>query len=332
MTDCKLSIIVPVYNVEQTLERCVDSLIDQDLDVESYEIIMVNDGSIDQSQTIANMLVGKYPNVLLFNQENQGLSGARNTGMQNARGKYLMFVDSDDYIATNCLKKLVDTCEKHSLEVCHFSLTSVREKGNFRGSIGSLKTDTIYSGYDILLDGRLIGSACSNLYLRSFMDKYQLMFYRGITHEDVEFSMRLYCHVKRVLIIKDEIYFYTYNTSSLSKDRRNIEKENKYVCDAAVIGRLSKEYVQQHVKDERIKDLVIRRVNTSVVANLYTLLKQKSRPALVVENLIDAYRENGLFPIWGKCLNWKSRLMGFVFCNAYLYKKIYRFKRRKFEF
>ena len=88
-----LSIIVPVYNVEKYLERCVDSLIDQNLDIEDYEIILVNDGSTDDSQKVAECLVDKYSNVSLYCQENRGLSGARNTGMRHAKGKYFLFVD-----------------------------------------------------------------------------------------------------------------------------------------------------------------------------------------------------------------------------------------------
>lgn len=331
MANCILSIIVPVYNVEQTLERCVESIVNQDICVDNYEVIMVNDGSTDQSQAVANRLVSKYSNVVLINQENQGLSGARNTGMRNAHGKYLMFVDSDDYISSNCLRKLIDTCEKNGLEVCHFSLTSVRKRGNFRGSIGSLKTTTIYSGYDILLDGRLIGSACSNVYLKSFLDKHQLMFYRGITHEDVEFSMRLYCHLKRLMIVEDEIYFYTYNTSSLSKDKKSIEKENKYVCDSAIVAKLSKDYVNNNNVPPFIKDLVIRRINTSVVGHLFSLLMKPFCLVEIVENLLKAYRENGLYPIKGKFLNWKTMILSYVLNYEKLYIKIYKYQRRKYE-
>lgn len=324
----KLSIIVPVYNVEKYLERCINSLINQDIDDKEYEIIMVNDGSTDNSKAIADLLVEKHDNISLYCQENQGLSGARNTGIEHAKGKYLMFVDSDDYLKDNSLANLINTCEKNHLDVCHFRLKWL--PGNHVGNIGNLRFNVIYNNKDILNDGSLIGSACSNVYNTALLRKYNLTFYRGITHEDVEFSTRLFCHAQRTMIIKEVIYYYVSNPVSLSKNK-SYEQENKYVCDSAIIGRLSKEYVYQHVQDEKIRDIVIRRVNTSIVANLYTLLKKSTRPALIVDNLIDAYQENGLFPVWGKCLNWKSRLMALVLCNAYLYKKIYHYKRRKLE-
>lgn len=323
-----LSIIVPVYNVEQYLERCVDSLIAQDLDAADYEIIVVNDGSTDNSQTVAEGLVQKYPNVSLYNQTNLGLSGARNTGMLHAQGKYMMFVDSDDYLERNCLKRLIDTCEKNELDVCHFRLKWL--PGNHIGSIGDLQFDKIYSGKEILKDGCLIGSACSNVYKSELLHSRHLSFYQGITHEDVEFTTRLFCCATRAMIIEDIVYYYVNNPVSLSKDK-SYEKENKYVCDSAVIARLAKDYALKYVDDAEVKDLVERRVNSSIVGNFVSLLRTPTRPTSIVRNLIQAYRDNGLYPVTGKCLNWKARLMGLVLSNEKLFMNLYARKRRKYE-
>ena len=98
MNDIKLSIIVPVYNVEKYLERCINSLINQDLCRNEYEIIIVNDGSTDYSGDIAKAIQSKVENIHLYEQVNGGLSAARNTGLKYACGKYVIFVDSDDYL------------------------------------------------------------------------------------------------------------------------------------------------------------------------------------------------------------------------------------------
>ena len=325
-----ISIIVPVYNVEQFLERCVDSLVAQDLDTSEYEIIMVNDGSTDNSRGVAERMVGKYPNVSLLCQKNRGLSGARNTGMGHARGKYIMFVDSDDYLEKNCLKHLVDVCLQNNLDICHFQLTWVSDRSTLRGSIGTLKYDTIYSGSDILRDGSLIGSACSNLYKSAFLKENHLTFYEGITHQDVEFVTRFFCCSPKVMLVDDEVYYYVYNPQSISKSK-SFEKENKYVCDSAVIARLAKDYAAQYVEDEEVKDLVERRANSSVIGNLVGLLRKPVRPLPIVENLLQAYCDNGLYPVKGKCLNWKSRLMGLFLSNRKMYLSLYARKRRKYE-
>ena len=94
----KLSIIIPVYNVEKWLERCVRSVENQDLPSSEYEVILVNDGSKDNSGQIASKLSEEYDNIVVINKNNGGQSSARNEGMRIARGEYFMFVDSDDYI------------------------------------------------------------------------------------------------------------------------------------------------------------------------------------------------------------------------------------------
>ena len=189
----------------------------------------------------------------------------------------------------------------------------------------------MYSGTDILREGHLIGSACSNLYRSAFLHANDLFFHEGITHEDVEFTTRLFCHCPKVMLVNDIVYYYIYNSQSLSKDKKNFEKENKYVCDAAIIGRLAKEYVNNNITNRVIKDLVVRRVNTSVVGNLYSLLRTPKRSVEIVENLLNAYRENNLYPVKGNFLNWKSRLLGYVLNNERLYMFLYKYQRRRNE-
>lgn len=94
----KLSIIVPMYNVEQYIEKCLKSLLNQDLSRDDYEILIINDGSKDRSKHIVNEYMKNNKNIRMINQKNGGQSKARNTGIDNAKGEYLFFVDSDDYI------------------------------------------------------------------------------------------------------------------------------------------------------------------------------------------------------------------------------------------
>jgi len=105
MSELLLSIIVPVYNVEEYLAHCIDSLLDQGLSEKQYEIILVNDGSTDNSPAICQSYVDKYPFIHCYSQKNQGLSGARNTGMKHVKGKYVQFVDSDDFLQPTVLRR-----------------------------------------------------------------------------------------------------------------------------------------------------------------------------------------------------------------------------------
>ena len=102
----KLSVIVPIYKVEQYLCKCVDSLLNQDLSEEEYEIILVDDGSPDRCGAICEDYAINHPNVKVIHRKNGGLSSARNSGIEVARGQYVQFVDSDDYINTEMYEKL----------------------------------------------------------------------------------------------------------------------------------------------------------------------------------------------------------------------------------
>ena len=119
----KFSIIVPVYNVEKYVKRCLDSIFNQTY--KDFEVIVVNDGSTDKSMNI----VKKYKDVKIINEENRGLSHARNNGVKNARGDYILFVDSDDYINKDLLKELNKSLNNNP-DVVRFQVQSVDEYGN----------------------------------------------------------------------------------------------------------------------------------------------------------------------------------------------------------
>ncbi len=125
----KLSIIIPVYNVEKHIGRCLDSLLLQDLDINEYEIILINDGSKDDSIFIATKYQQKHSNIFIYHQKNAGVGSARNKGINLAKGEHIYFIDPDDYLASNVLKTILDYINDHDLEVLTFL------------SIGTLRTD-----------------------------------------------------------------------------------------------------------------------------------------------------------------------------------------------
>lgn len=122
------SVIVPVYNVETYLLRCLDSIMDQDF--EDYEVIIVDDGSTDGSGKLADQYAEKYPKrIQVIHQKNQGLGGARNTGIEAAQGDYYLFVDSDDTIEPNALSELWHKVSQTGAQIICFGMKSVNENG-----------------------------------------------------------------------------------------------------------------------------------------------------------------------------------------------------------
>lgn len=119
-----LSVIVPVYNVERYLAECLTSIVEQDFD--DFEVVCVNDGSTDGSAVILNQFANKYPKVNVINQENRGLSGARNTGMRFVKGDWIWFVDSDDYIKEGAIKSLYNMATQN-VDIVSFNVELVFE-------------------------------------------------------------------------------------------------------------------------------------------------------------------------------------------------------------
>lgn len=123
----KLSIIIPLYNKEKYIERCIKSLLAQDISQNEYEILIVDDGSTDSGTLIVQKYAEEYHNIRLIFQENAGPSAARNNGIERIKGEYIYFLDADDYIADNVLKTLLDLCEQNELEILEFNSRETEE-------------------------------------------------------------------------------------------------------------------------------------------------------------------------------------------------------------
>lgn len=210
-----LSIIIPVYNVELFVEKCIRSCETQDINKDEYEIIVVNDGSTDNSLNIVNDLARRFPNIRVFSQSNAGLSAARNKGIQNARGDYIMFVDSDDWIAEKCLGKI---CSKLKIEQPDaLAICAANVKGDGMIERRQAYADvTPMSGYELLKKGV---SPCAPFAIWSakFFKKYELSFFEGIFHEDSEFTPRAYYLADKVSFVNDIIYYVFQNPNSITR-------------------------------------------------------------------------------------------------------------------
>lgn len=204
-----ISIIVPVYNVEAYLEKCVESLIHQTY--RSLQIILVNDGSTDNSLTIAEQLAAKDSRIELYSQPNQGLSAARNTGMQYAIGEYISFIDSDDYIALDFYESLINAIGDY--DFIQFGYERVTTNGKV---ICQKLPHHIYQFH----------SACMRIYRKDFLAKNNLQFMVGKLYEDVLFSIDLWRARPTYQIIPYTGYYYSIRSASTTATRnRNAEKE-----------------------------------------------------------------------------------------------------------
>lgn len=176
----KFSIIVPVYNTEKYIAKCLNSILNQSY--KNFEIIVVNDGSTDQSMDIINKYLLKTEKIILINQKNEGLSQARNNGMKKTTGEYVLFVDSDDYIEPDLLNKLNDNIEPN-LDIVRFQIYTdtnyIKEQKE-----NAFETTTGYNAFEKIVKYKYVELACCYCYKKSFYIKNNFSFKKGKCHED----------------------------------------------------------------------------------------------------------------------------------------------------
>ncbi len=212
----KISIIIPVYNVEKYLVRCLDSIINQTL--KEIEIIVVNDGSKDNSQQIIDNYAKKDPRIISILKENGGLSDARNTGLDIAHGEYISFIDSDDYVDPTMLNEMYFLAKKHDAEIAICNLIKVNENGeefNPLPQSPQLK-EKIELEKDFTLFGELSCFACNKIFKKELFQNHR--FLKGLHFEDIELIPQLILESKT--IAKTNNYFYKYYERQDSITRR----------------------------------------------------------------------------------------------------------------
>lgn len=230
----KLSIIVPMYISEAYLPKCLDSLLNQDIPHEDYEIILVDDGSPDGSKALAEDYASRFSNIVVLSQENKGTSGARNTGLRYASGKYVYFVDPDDYILENSLHVVLDQMEKESLDALRFGFTEVDEQYNPTRSNKNTETADNSPG---LMDGAAfmaerLGVACyvwTFLFRTAIIKENGIYFIEGDYYDDTPWLPRVLLKAERVDSIDFNRHFYLIRSNSLvqSNSRETLLKKIK---------------------------------------------------------------------------------------------------------
>lgn len=217
---CKFSVIIPVYNTAKYLPKCFDSVLSQSFD--DYEIIVVNDGSTDNSLKIIEKYEKRYKNIIkVVTIKNQGLSVARNTGVKNAKGEYLLFLDSDDYIEKNLLKKL-NSITNESVDLVRFQIKTVNNNYKpiekyFEEEFKNLKG---YEAFSKIVNYHFVENAWCYLYNRKFFNKNKFKFIKGIYHEDFALIPIIIMKAKNVSSINYIGYNYVQRDNSImtSKD------------------------------------------------------------------------------------------------------------------
>lgn len=221
----KLSVIVPVYNVERFLPRCLDSLLRQGVEDGEYEVICVNDGSPDGCAAILADYEHKHPGIFkVIAQENQGLGCARNTGMKMAKGEWLTFVDSDDYLVDGAYRYLLDHFCDEEVDVLHYGYVFAYTDGKSLYDHDALPEGKIsYDGDGAELYNRIpLPYVWSKLYRRTFLEKNRVCF-EPVFLEDDTFNFEVFLHSPHLRVVTSNIY--RYEQGNVNSQMTIVDKE-----------------------------------------------------------------------------------------------------------
>lgn len=206
----KISIIVPVYKVEEYLPKCIDSILGQTFT--DWELLLIDDGSPDNSGRICDEYALKDSRIKVFQKDNSGVSNTRNLGLDNAKGDYVMFVDSDDWISEDCLEVCVKEIVEYDLDALQFGLTSVIS-GTEKQSV---KTATKpLSGEQYIQTNSFNVCVGGGIYKRNIIEEYNLRFPTQLKlAEDQIFTLSLFRHVQRIKYLDKSLYYYLQRADS----------------------------------------------------------------------------------------------------------------------
>lgn len=317
-----ISVIVPVYNVEDYLPRCLDSLLKQGIEEDQYEVVLVNDGSKDGSEAICKEFVNQHANFFLLNQENQGVASARNHGLDFAHGEYIAFVDSDDFLADNGLKRLVDVLREHP------RIDLVRFYSSYSDHIFEGKDEIDYEGgaENLLASGGYPAFVWTYIYRKEFLDEHHIRFAKLRFSEDSLFIATVFLQNPSVCSTRANIYRYVLRQNSAVGKR---DKNFSRLC--AEDGISAYEQINQEMEKS------IFACNNKVKTTCFASMNRKKTPVYSrllgsayswtdFKNLKRRVVRNSFYPMkpWSEDNRTKMicRTVNFIFSNYFIYKLV----------
>lgn len=283
----KVSVIVPFYNVEKYIEKCLETLVNQTLD--DIEIILVNDGSKDKTVDIVEKYKEMYSNKIVYlEKENGGLSDARNYAIPYARGEYIAFLDSDDYVETNMYKEMYEIAQKENSDMveCNF----IWEYPNKT----RIDSGTTYNNKHEMIE-KIRVVAWNKLIKREILEKSKVQFPKGYRYEDVEFTYKLIPFLEKVSFCKTPMVHYVQREGSISNVQN---KRNAEIFD--VMEHVIDYYKENNLYEEYYQELEYLYARYSFCSSFLRIVKIKDKE--IKKQLLDMTWNN----VYEKFPNWKE--------------------------
>lgn len=271
MDSPKISIIVPIYNVQQYLEPCLDSLVDQTLD--SLEIIMINDGSTDKSGDIMRKYAEEYANFFAYDKPNGGLGQARNFGVKFAKGKYIAFVDSDDIVVFDAYEKMFATAEQTGSDIVVGNVMRFNSRKVYPSTLHQKIFSRKKLKAHISRDHELIydTTAWNKLFRKSFWDENHLVFPEHMLYEDIPVTIPAHYLAHSVDVLDDIVYYWRsrdFGDQSITQDRTDIHNLEDRLKAVSMVNDF---FTEQHITGSLLAEKDYKLLNTDLLIYLNKL-------------------------------------------------------------
>ncbi|NDV42634.1 glycosyltransferase [Flagellimonas sediminis] len=298
----KLSIVIPCFNVAEYLPQCLESILDQGLKDADYEIIVINDGSTDNTLDIACRFSDTYPVIKVFDQENQGLGAVRNRGIDLAQGEYIYFLDSDDYLAENTLGAILNIVEHNELDVLTFKTRHVFDDSAITSN--KLPTDNssilkMVDGITYISKGKFRNEVWWYLINRQFLLDSGLRFIVGKWMEDTLFTTNLFCLANKITHVDADVHRYRIRPSSAMKNK-SPGHYNKVIDDMAVAAicfdEIIKSVPENHILSNKCKS-TLRTKQQALVFFLLVRYLKSDLPISYLRKILVDFKKYGAYPL-----------------------------------
>ncbi len=296
-----------MYNVEKYIHKCIYSVVQNNLKSDDFEIIIVDDESPDNSLSIATEIAKEFDNITIISQKNKGLGGARNTGIQNAKGKYVLFLDSDDFYTPNSLETILKIAFDNELEILEFGAIVVDSTNKIISTVAISTENKIFDGIYYWQNFNSINSACNKLYLKEFLISNSILFKEKIYAEDYEFNTRALYFAKKVMATEYIVANFLTSTNSITRNKTDITKE-KYRRDLISILEHIKKFESNNPTDTTFFKERLSLLNV----DLFLLMLKNNFSFKEISKTKKELKEKNIFHLDFKLRNFKKNILRII--------------------
>ncbi|MCI9435161.1 MAG: glycosyltransferase [Bacilli bacterium] len=320
-----VSVVVPIYNVEQYLQKCLNSICNQTY--KNLEILLINDGAKDNSLEICNKNAKKDERIKVVSQKNGGLSKARNTGLKKATGEYICFIDADDFIDEHYIEYMLRNMLEYEADICACDFHYINEDEE-TWSKNVIKNNQEFTNIEAICD--ILGEkqttevmAWNKLYKRSLFIENNIIFPVGKLHEDNFTTYKLYYFAKKITLINDKLYFYLQRNNSIMSQKFNTKR-----LEVLDVVNETREFFKNH--NLKIESELIDCYELLIILNLINTMMRNNYVGNEKQELINKIRNNKKIYLRNKYIGSKNKLLVVLLGKkGKLYSKILSFKGKK---